>query len=255
MDEEFYWYLPSNVDGHLATNTASTWTTHFKSWRYLDWGYEVGLKQISYPNTWFNVREQQKITFVPVNRNYRDGPLPIYVPKGRYSTLESLVTTINNKIKAATTWVKAPTLLLDVNSSTMILESGQESTNTREVMYVEFSEGLNEIIGKLDLDKRVTAPISEPKGGIHSIYVYTSIIKHRLVGDEEKQLLAVIPVEKTLFGSQNHTTIQSPIYHPLNANSIAHITLKLTDEKGKPIHFEDGDNTRSSLIILHFRKI
>ena len=82
-----------------------------------------------------------------------------------------------------------------------------------------------------------------------SIFVYTDIIKDKIVGDTQVPLLGALPVIE-IPGNQLYWAFQHPLYVPIIKNFIDTIEIKMTDETGKTIMFKDG----LAIVRLHIRK-
>jgi hypothetical protein len=73
---------------------------------------------------------------------------------------------------------------------------------------------------------------------IHSLYVYTDIVKEQRVGDTMAPLLEIIPV-KGVPGNRIHFSVNPLTYLPVNRDYIDTINIVITDEYGKPVVFPD----------------
>ena len=83
-----------------------------------------------------------------------------------------------------------------------------------------------------------------------TVYVYTDIVKHSIVGDKRAPLLRVVNVNPYL-GDTQTVTFQPLIYQPLSRSSFRQIAVYLRDSTGQPIPFERGAVT----VVLAFRPI
>lgn len=83
-----------------------------------------------------------------------------------------------------------------------------------------------------------------------TVYVYSDIVKHSIVGDKRAPLLRVVNVNP-LVGETQTVTFQPLIYQPVNKSSFRQITLYLRDRTGQPIPFERGAVT----VVLAFRPV
>merc|ERR1712062_220097 len=89
--------------------------------------------------------------------------------------------------------------------------------------------------------------------GIHSVYLYSDIIKYQYVGSVMSPLLRIIPLKPYKGGERpeadNHH-FPNPIYFPVSRKHIEHIEINLLDVTGKRMSFLGGTST----ITLHFRR-
>jgi hypothetical protein len=65
MNDNFYVTLPSNVSQHkyFKQNTIANYITKLPSHISLDGKWEVGLVEVSYTKSWYNVQNDYKISF------------------------------------------------------------------------------------------------------------------------------------------------------------------------------------------------
>ena len=85
--------------------------------------------------------------------------------------------------------------------------------------------------------------------GMSSMFVYSDVVKERLVGDALVPLLRVVPAS----GSRNevvHTEFNVPHYLPVNNVATDIIHVRIYRDNGEPISFSGGKVN----INLHFRK-
>ena len=86
--------------------------------------------------------------------------------------------------------------------------------------------------------------------GVHSLYLYTDIIKHNVVGCNYSQLLRVLEIPRTSgFGDQVVLSYPNPHYFDLEDNTINTIHIWLKDDTGKDISFQFG----KIVVVLNFR--
>ena len=83
-----------------------------------------------------------------------------------------------------------------------------------------------------------------------TIYVYSDVVKHSIVGDKRAPLLRVVNVNPNLGDSQT-VSFQPLIYQPVSKTSFRQIGVYLRDLTGQPIPFERGTVN----VVLAFRPI
>ena len=83
-----------------------------------------------------------------------------------------------------------------------------------------------------------------------TIYVYSDIVKHSVVGDKRAPLLRVVNVNP-LLGDTQTVSFQPLIYQPVSKTSFRQIAVYLRDNTGRPIPFERG----AVNVVLAFRPI
>jgi hypothetical protein len=82
-----------------------------------------------------------------------------------------------------------------------------------------------------------------------SIYVTTDMIPHQQFGDNQKQILGIIPFLNEEF-SQRFFVFDPPNYTPVTKKTIDMITINMLDENWLPMKFNSGN----VILNLHFRK-
>lgn len=93
-----------------------------------------------------------------------------------------------------------------------------------------------------------------PYTSVHSntktpfLYVYTDIIKPRLIGDIQSRFLRVIPTPK----GERHLRFTHVEYCPLEKTYIENISILITDSQGERVNF--NASTSPTYIMLHFKK-
>ena len=86
--------------------------------------------------------------------------------------------------------------------------------------------------------------------GVHSLYLYTDVIKHNVVGCNYSQLLRVLEIPRSSsFGDQVVLSYPNPHYFDLEDNTINTIHIWLKDDTGKDISFQFG----KIVVVLNFR--
>jgi len=94
MDKQFYLTLPSNSS---KGNTAETFTTSLPVHVHLEGEWEVGLAEIIYGNTWYNVYPKNNQIVLKVKEN--NSTILINIPSGRYEKVAGLIETISKEIE------------------------------------------------------------------------------------------------------------------------------------------------------------
>ena len=95
MSTQFYITLPSNS---LSSNSAAEFITSLPVNINLDGEWEVGLSEIIYGNTWFNITSNNdKITFFDDKHELN---VTLHIAKGRYEDVHGLMETIVNTLES-----------------------------------------------------------------------------------------------------------------------------------------------------------
>lgn len=106
-------------------------------------------------------------------------------------------------------------------------------------------EGITFVAGKTE-----GSHVVDLKFRAHTVYVYSDIVKHSIVGDKRAPLLRVVPVNP-LLGEMQTVSFQPLIYQPVTKTNFRQIGIYLRDGTGRPIPFERG----AVNVVLAFRPI
>ena len=92
---------------------------------------------------------------------------------------------------------------------------------------------------------------AEMRGGYHTLFLYSDLVKPSLVGDKYAQILGTISVPNDAkFGDQCVISYTNPIHFPLHVKSFQNISLELRDDAGVLIPFQFG----RTIVTLHFKR-
>ena len=92
--------------------------------------------------------------------------------------------------------------------------------------------------------------IIDLRGGFESLYVYSSIVEPRLIGDKISPLLRIVPItgrhrEKMVTARFDHVQ-----YIPVLSREFGSMESEIRDDTVRPVPFERGKVTAT----LHFRR-
>ena len=241
----FYLTLPSNSSfDHFPNNTLSECTTKLPQEINLEGSWEVGIAEISYPHTWYNVSEEGEYW---LHYEYKHRVVRVTLEPGYYESPKSIVSALVEEFKK---------------------RYGKENLRIR-FLYMEFANkfkvqlaGGKKTFGK-DLMKLLGILLSEytSRGtyvtsreidicqGTYSIFVYCDVIEPRIVGDIMTPLLITIPIEGS-HGDYIYKRFEKIHYHPLIRKNFSDIHIALRNDQGDTLKFERGKVT----VTLHFRR-
>ncbi|RWS04209.1 uncharacterized protein B4U79_11400 [Dinothrombium tinctorium] len=226
MSRSFTITLPSNVTS-FQDNTMAAFRTILPKKITLDGDWEVGLAEISYTKSWFNLSENQEISLY--TKDGIVGQTRGIITAGSYDKLETLIEAINISLKTFSPLLKkVPKLLHVSHSKRVILTTGEDSKGNK--VFVKLGASLENILGfkgngqdfhyfveSNDVMVEVnlygerddfSASIVEAKrpydlsAGIHSLFVYSDIVEPTFVGDTYAQLLRTVKIPRVDFGEQ-----------------------------------------------------
>lgn len=238
---------------YFHNNTLTTYTTRLPQPLDLKGSWEVGLAEIQYPHSWFNVREGELWLEMVVGGSENHAGVEfdpgaavrLKVKPGYYSKVMDILEYLwgakgmvshgdmfriaMDTIDQRVTLTITPGLRLQLSPMLMKL-LGFESTH--------FSEG-----------KHIGRNMADVRQGFYSIYVYCPLVEPQMVGDSRVPLVRIVPIQ----GSPGHVTSKEfqPIHYvPLQQRQFQEIEIMLRDDTGNPIPFERG----KVVVTLHFRR-
>lgn len=288
-EESFYVTLPSNVktennsvsSDDAVENSMTSWLTQLHHWIHLEGSYEVGLAEFSYTYSWFNINKKQPIMLCQI-----DGTcLKVdnqYVEPGIYNDIHKLLDIIKKKMASfKVTWWRKPVIKMgESGTSIQVLPGEVRASGALEggtLLYPKFGDELSGLLGLPSFKPRGEFSTDEAKktyydnwivphyfnydgkfhpfdlrAGVHSLFVYSDIIKHRFVGNAMAQLLRKVEIPNSVnFGDQINITFERPHYHPITSSSLCSIQITIRDDTDSPISFKFG----RCFAVLHFRRI
>jgi hypothetical protein len=273
MSDSFYVFLPSNVQDATGNNTVANYVTRLPEKLILEGDWEVGLSEIIFTKSWFNV--------------YDDIDVGLYREDGVRAT--------NTKSFDAGCYADIQLLLDKVNTITMQL-SNEYTASEKDPPVAHIDEKLKrivfypgnykdklwhpilppEILAMFGFDssdsvyntnlfkkviqlqgrKKIKGGLLAKYGydinaGIHGLYVYTDIAKPSIVGDSVTSLLRIVNVGNSPFGGSYIYIYDKPIYMKVIKKEITSIEIDVKDDIGRTLKF---DNRGRIQIVLHFRK-
>ena len=87
---------------------------------------------------------------------------------------------------------------------------------------------------------------------VHSLYVYSDIVKEQRVGDTMAPLLEIVPV-RGVPGNRIHFSVNPLTYLPVNRDYIDSINIVIMDEYGNPVVFPD--DVENVVCRMRFRRV
>jgi len=228
-----YLTLPSNSSfDFFPDNVISNYRTRLTNpLRFSDMRYEIGLFDIQYPNTWYNLKGDSGYLMVE-----SDGRREVVkIQNGYYADARSLVDQIN---VAHGTAFNATEDLLSLHPITEKVTIWCPS-ETR----VWFSQTLVEMLGlgKDGFDPGIWEGqyVVDTRRGFYAIYVYCDAIQPRVVGDTLSPLLQVLPI-KGKHGDIIWLSYANVQYHPVKCTDISDIHIDIRTDSGENVAFERG---------------
>ena len=253
---DFYLTLPSNSSMDVyPDNTMTNFKTKLPNRIELEGRWEVGLVEMQYPHTWYNLRDGEgEFTIICTDP---EGPIsqieiPVSISPGYYHTIEDLLKRIEIDLaKAMNLTKREKPVSFDYDEIRRKITAKVGARNTQQYS-VRLGTAIQRILGfEFNIIERGTteAMLAVDMDPLHSIYVYCDLLEPRVVGDRMTQLLRVVPVEGR--SGEMVTRIYENIhYTPLQQKSFETVEIDIRDSVGENIPFERGTLN----VTLHFRR-
>lgn len=245
--------LPSNASmGIFPDNNPTKFSIKLPQTIELNSQYEVGLAEIQFPNSYFNVLEDDvwihyylsETTENDIRKHYP--PVLVTLPAGLYESIEDFVNEMNTALMAKDGVIK------------IVYNKASKRAGVRlytKDIEVSFSDTLKDILMLPSSHMRGNQPemegtdMADVNRDMKNIYVYADIATARCVGDTMVPLLRSVPIlDRT--STSVFRIYDKPHYVPLSRFSFDTVEIHLTNDKGKRVPFTTG----TSVVTLHFRQ-
>ena len=200
-----------------------------------DW--ECGLTEIHYPHDWYNVRNTRMVV------EHEESTHNVYLDDGYYDSPKTLVEALNLD--------KESRVKFSYDSVTQKMRAHLKR-QTKFRLYGDLSDILGFSNITSDADHTVTLPansVVDLRRGFESLYVYSSMVEPRVVGDKIVPLLRIVPITGR-HGEMVTTHFDHVHYIPVMSREFGTIETEIRDDTGRPVPFERGKVT----VTLHFRR-
>jgi len=244
---------------YYPDNTITHYTTRLENALTLSGDWEVGLVEIQYQHTWYNLElmEGRVLYYHSFEREGQTKLLQdmVQVPAGYYETVPDVIQVINDQMKES-----AENLAIDqfaelkysnkTNRLTVDLGRHTSITFTPAMRYMLGISHLRHPLRNSTSDtiQWTSAKSCDIHRGFTSMYVYCDVLEHVSVGDTKAPLLRIVQVCGKS-GERVQAVYDKPIYVPLQKKNFDSIEIDIRNDIGKPIPFENG----KVIVTLHFR--
>ncbi len=278
MAQSFYLTLPSNVKG-LTDNKISNYVTYLPQTLKLGDNWEVGLAEITYTKSWYNVEGKHRFTIV--NEAGFSIETQATLKPGYYENIELLCDEINREIRELADvfeydgipprmgYLPAEHRVIQQSggnkAAKMLIHLGRE---LETMLGFQNEEDYEKIKNKMQKDSLHSEPLVllyehtktmgrtaphlfDLKAGIHALMIYSDLVQPSIVGNTYSQFLRSVQVDNSSkFGDDINIIFTKPYYFPLSCNEIDRILINIKDESGQDIAFRFG----RVVTTLHFRQ-
>ena len=253
MSHHFHVTLPSDSSlNYYPNNTVAHYITKLSERIHLDGEYEVGLAEIIYPHSWFNVNNEDGKYWIAT---WEAGTLrdKAYIRSGYYSDENAFMKHLTDEAAQAlgSDEELIARFVYDATSSKVTIEMKMRDT----VRNLALSPSLKRFLGftgswvAIRTHSLIADETFEFNNDLSLMYVYCDIATYTAVGDTKAPLLRVCNVS----GQHREIvriTYSHPYYIPLARRDFDTIEININDGLGQPMPFEFG----KSVVTLHFRR-
>lgn len=250
----FYYTLPSNSSEYIfQENTQSSYKVKINKQLPITQGkWEVGLSDIQFPKSWYNVTG----AWMRVRLAQNSDPFLIRVKDGYYKDIEELVAEMHQGLGSDVRFPDKISFRYDRIANRVIIVVLENSDQSP--IGVSFSQNLLNVLGFSESKKEgeyfsqgvfVDGP-TDINEGFSALYVYSDVIENQFVGGYMVPLLQIVPFKND--GKRHNTWVTfNPIqYLPILDNQADSIEINIKRDNGKLVPFQGG----KVVVKLHFRK-
>jgi hypothetical protein len=237
---EFYVTIPSTSSPAFYKNSTGSFRVHLPAPIELYGEWTVGLSQIAYSQSWYNVNETQNFVYVST----QDISQTITIPAGYYQRESDLISEINKAIELS---VPAPIPKIKIgrynNIATAIIPKNIE---------IVFCKEIAALLGFTTDALKVTSQAMRPIDLLfHTqvLYVFCDIIEPQLVETQSWKVLKFLAAENKPFGQIVDKTFTNTQYFPLGTKKFQTIHIQICNQEKEIVQFHKG----CCLIQLHFK--
>ena len=248
---------------YYPNNTVTYYTTRLENGIALSGDWEVGLVELQYQHTWFNLERGEghfiysQFVYPGVDKKDFFHKMLTLTP-GYYDSVSDLVQAINEQIKYMVDEFKLVTFpSFKYDTITKRLRA-----NINWGAHLVFSPALCAMLGvgewpnsiqhdeydRNEYLEWVSANACDINRGFSAAYVYCNVLEHIPIGDTKAPLLRIVHLDGK-GGDNVHVLYEKPLYVPLQQKNFDSIEIDIRTDTGNPIPFEYG----KSIVTLHFR--
>jgi hypothetical protein len=240
----FYLTLPSNSSAQsFPNNTLTHYFTKLPHAIDLVGGqWEVGLAEIQYPHTWYNIAEDEAFFVAEIEGEVHFGVLKA----GFYESPELLVKRLKLVCKSS---------LPDCNAIQFTYDNitKKVTVSLKPNVSISFSAHLQTMLGfaqsHYEDGIHEGDRVIDIRQGFYSLYVYCNILEPHMVGDVLVPLLRIVPT-RGKDGELITRTYENTMYYPVQQKHFDTVELDIRDDTGGRVSFERG----KVVVTLHFRE-
>lgn len=250
--DSFYLTLPSNSSKNIfPDNKLHSFRIKLQKSLPISQGkWVVGLSEIQFPQSWYNITN----AWIRIRVAQNSDPFECMLKDGYYQDIEELLSYIHGILRAAKLEDKIM-LNFDKIQNRVIMQVFENSD--KSTIGVTFSQNLLNILGfsKKEGDYYSTGMVLEKptdiNEGFSALYIYTDIVQDQIVGDVMVPLIRVVPFKNN--SKRNHTWVNFNRVQYLSVldRQTDSIEINIRRDNGEVIPFQHG----KVVVTLHFQRI
>ena len=224
-------------------NTLAQYITNLPRRISLSGDWECGLTEIHYPHDWYNVRNARLTV-----EHHGNMETDAYFEDGYYGSAKTLVRALNDGVKGGSVKFSHD----PVTQKVCVHMKG----DTTFALYGDLPDVLgfgrgDGVVIRTSNRKTVVQghSIVDLRRGFESLYVYSSIVEPRIVGDKIAPLLRIVPITGR-HGEMVAARFDHVQYMPVLSREFEAVEIEIRDDTGRPVPFERGKVTMT----LHLRR-
>lgn len=254
MEDSFYLTLLSNSSmEYFPENKTTVFSTKLPKSLILEGEWYVGVVEVQYPCTIFNVQESENVVFTSKwmimpgeDAKYSLVHYKQKIPAMNYDSIEEVIAALNkHTLPEITFQYNLITKLVTVACSNTFVDLIKLSTNLCLQLGFEPDKNL--------IDNGIGTYSSNVCLGLPSqLFIYCDIIEPQIVGDTMAPLLRIVPLDPTIYvyGANKMHIFSPPHYVPVMRREFDVIEIDIRTSTGKKIPFQFG----TTCIKVHFKK-
>lgn len=243
----FYMTLPSNASmGDFPDNKVTRYKTKLTQEIKLPGDWDVGLTEISYPQSWYNVREGELVWIVTRTSAGGEKESRHYsLPEGCYRSLRQLEKAFKRTMSDDIGGNNGVLFLLNDVSHKVTIKINQHMNHTcliKKPLGLMLGLAPEHMERHLECNENVTGvDIVDLSRDVHSMYIYCDLVKDQIVGDTVAPLLREVPLLRDENTPESKNVVFNHIYfHPVAKHSANVLLIDIRDDTGRPVPFERG---------------
>ena len=245
---DFYLTLPSNSnDNEFENNTIGSFIVKLDS--SVKWSdYEVALVELQYPKSWMSVVKSS----VGIMHTSSPNPNIFDIPEGKYHTIKEFVKDIQSYLDEYVNEDRYPRKVITISYNDITLKT---TIDVYDGFTLYITQSYAMILGfektHFSAGKHVSTKVGDIDKGMTALFVYSSRVKKRQVGNTSASLLRVVPISGGRDDRYQTHEFKHPHYIPTDGTTTDLVPIDIYRDDGEKVVFKSG----KVIATLHLRPI